>query len=412
MAVLIGTLVFNAVLCFINTKLAPVADTSVMGAEVVLIAIALALSLGRDVAPYLVLGVFLSYAALLMAMRPLYDPKSVRDFLIPITFFLLGRRWSDPRMADRVALIGGLIVLVFGLFEAFALDTYVQYFNIAKYYVARESTPAVQAIQAGANGQYSALFESGFRYDARTILPILGPHRSSSIFLEPVSMGNFGAILYLWSLCRREMKGRWLAMAIGLGAIVLADARFGLYVCALGTLAWAAAPRILSPWLFALPFMIMAGFSIYGLVSPELDWTNDFAGRMLWAARLITSLSDKAVWGLSSEKPFLADSGYAYSLNQIGLVGMAGLWALFVFVPDRNGGTSRFRCCAVTYICLLLVISGSVYSIKTAGLLWFMLGSGDGFRLAARRRSPDREERAGSGSRRWSLTPAAAGAHD
>ena len=378
LAVLIATLTFNAVLCFINTRVADVSDTMVMGAEEILVVTALALGLGRDARPYVVLGVFLSYAALLMALRPLLDPKAVRDFVIPIAFYLLGRRWGDPRMADRVALLGGLIVLVFGVFEATALETYVDYFNIAKYYVARDGAAAVDAAQAGPGTQTSALFVSGFRWDARTILPFLGPHRSSSVFLEPVSMGNFGAILYLWALYRKEMTGRWLTMVIGLGAIVLADARFGLYVCVLGTAAFALAPRILPPWWFSLPFVMMSGFAIYGFTSPEVDWTNDFAGRMLWTARLITSLSDRAIWGLSTEKPFLADSGYAYSLNQIGLIGVFGLWALFIFMPLQNEGAWRFKCCAATYICLLLVISGSVYSIKTAALLWFMLGSSDG----------------------------------
>ncbi len=378
-ATLIATLTFNAVLCFVNTRVAQVSDTVVIGAEEILVVTALALGLGRDAKPYIVLGIFLSYAALLMALRPLLDLKAVRDFVIPIAFYLLGRRWGDPRMADRVALLGGLIVLIFGVFEATALDTYVDFFNIAKYYVARDSAATGVAVQTGSGPQTSALFTSGFRWDARTILPFLGPHRSSSVFLEPVSMGNFGAILYLWSLYRKDMTGRWLTMVIGLGAIVLADARFGLYVCILGTAAFAAAPRILPPWWFSLPFVIMSGFAIYGFTSPEVDWTNDFAGRMLWTARLITSLSDGAVWGLSVEKPFLADSGYAYSLNQIGLVGVFGLWALFIFMPLQSEGAWRFKCCAATYICLLLVISGSVYSIKTAALLWFMLGSSDGF---------------------------------
>ena len=378
LGLLFATLTFNAVLCFINTRVAQISDTTVMGTEVSLVVTALALGLGRDARPYVVLGVFISYAALLMALRPLLDPKAVRDFAIPIAFYLLGRRWGDPRMADRVALLGGLIVLVFGVFEATALDTYVDYFNIAKYYAARDGAATVDAAQAGSGTQTSALFASGFRWDARTILPFLGPHRSSSVFLEPVSMGNFGAILYIWALYRKEMTGRWLTMAIGLGAIILADARFGLYVCVLGTAAFAVAPRILPPWWFSLPFVMMSGFAIYGFTSPEVVWTNDFSGRMLWTARLITSLSDRAVWGLSAEKPFLADSGYAYSLNQIGLIGVFGLWALFIFMPLQNEAAWRFKCCAATYICLLLVISGSVYSIKTAALLWFMLGSSDG----------------------------------
>ena len=380
---LYGALTFNAALCFVNTVAVQVSDTAVMGCEAVLVATALMVALRRNAGVALVLAVFLSYAALLMALRPLLDPKAVRDFLIPVTFYALGRRWSDPRLADRAALVSGLVVLAFGLFEATALDTYVHYFNIAKYYVARGSVVPVDAAQNEFGAQASALFGSGTRPDARTILPFLGPHRTSSVFLEPVSMGNFGAILYLWSLCRPAMARRRLVMALAAAAIVLADARFGLYVCVAGTgaaLLGRHLPRLL--W-FALPFAMMAGFAVYGFTSPAVDWSNDIGGRMLWTARLLTSLSDRAVWGLSAEKPFLSDSGYAYSLNQIGLAGLVGFWALFVFMPERNAAAWRFKCCVATYVCLLLVISDSVYSIKTAALLWFMLGSSDGAPAAA-----------------------------
>ncbi|WP_237477178.1 hypothetical protein [Lichenibacterium dinghuense] len=381
--ILLGALTFNAALCLANTVAVHVTDSGVMGAEVVLILAALALALRRDPAPYLVLAVFLSYAALLMALRPLLDLKAARDFLIPITFYALGRRWSDPRLADRAALASGLVVLAFGLFEATALDTYTRFFNIAQYYVARGSAVPVDAAQSEFGTQASALFTSGIRPDARTILPFLGPHRTSSVFLEPVSMGNFGAILYLWSLCRPGMAHRRLVMALGAAAIVLADARFGLYVCAAGTGTCFIGSRLPRFVWFALPFAMLAGFAVYGFTSTAVDWSNDIGGRMLWTARLLTSLSDGAVWGLSPDKPFLSDSGYAYSLNQIGLVGVAGFWALFVFLPERNPAAWRFRCGVATYVCLLLVISDSVYSIKTGALLWFMLGSSDGAPAAA-----------------------------
>ena len=77
LALLIGALTFNLALCFINTNVVGINDTMVMGCEVVLVATALYLGLGRNAAPYLLLAIFLSYAAMLMAMRPLIDPKAV-----------------------------------------------------------------------------------------------------------------------------------------------------------------------------------------------------------------------------------------------------------------------------------------------------------------------------------------------
>jgi len=233
LALLVGALTFNTALCFLNTNVMAVNDTMVMGSEVVLVATALYLGLGRNAAPYIVLAVFMSYAAMLMAMRPALDPKAVRDFLIPIAFYLLGRSCRDPRLADRAALISGLIVVAFGLFEFLALDVYVKYFNIIKYYVAR-GTVAPSDVKPDTG----ALFASGIRPDARTLLPFLGPHRASSVFLEPISTGNFGAIIYIWCLNRKEMNKRWLTMATGIGAIILSDSRFGANVCIVATIAW------------------------------------------------------------------------------------------------------------------------------------------------------------------------------
>ncbi|SIR07285.1 MULTISPECIES: hypothetical protein [unclassified Bosea (in: a-proteobacteria)] len=370
---LVGALTFNMALCFINTNVFGVNDVMVMGCEVVLVAIALYLGLGRKTGPYVVLAVFLSYAALLMALRPQLDPKAVRDFLIPIAFYLLGRTCNDIRIADRAALICGIIVIIFGIFEFAALDVYVKYFNIIKYYVAR-GTVAPSDVKPDTG----ALFQSGLRPDSRTLLPFLGPHRASSVFLEPISTGNFGAILYIWALARKGMRHRWLTMAAGAFAIILSDSRFGANVCIIATFAWLVAP--LTPrfvWL-AAPFAVMSGLAIYGFVSAEVNWQNNLGGRMLWAARLITSLSPEAVWGLSPEKPFLSDCGYAYSLNQIGLVGVIGFWSLFIFMPERSARAWRLRAAVATYICLLMLVSDSVYSIKTAALLWFMVGSSDG----------------------------------
>lgn len=381
LALLVGALTFNTALCFLNTNVMGVNDTMVMGSEVVLVATALYLGLGRSAAPYVVLAVFISYAAMLMAMRPLLDPKAVRDFLIPIAFYLLGRSCRDPRLADRAALTCGLIVVVFGLFEFLALDVYVKYFNIIKYYVAR-GTVAPSDVKA----ETGALFASGIRPDARTLLPFLGPHRASSVFLEPISTGNFGAIIYIWCLNRKEMSKRWLTMATGIGAIILSDSRFGANVCIVATIAWffaARTPRFV--WL-AAPFFALAGLAIYGFTSAEVNWQNNFGGRLLWTARLITSLSPSAVWGLSPDKPFLSDSGYAYSLNQIGLIGVIGFWSLFIFTPERSPRAWRFKASVAAYICLLMLVSDSVYSIKTAALLWFLMGTSDAAPDAAKAR--------------------------
>src|SRR5262249_28478275 len=112
------------------------------------------------------------------------DVKIVRDLLIPLAFFLLGTQARDTRSADLVvgAIVG--IVLAVALFEYFWLEAFTRLFNVARYYIARGTLEARQIFQS------SDLFISGMRpaglQGGRNLLPFLGDHRVSSIFLEPV----------------------------------------------------------------------------------------------------------------------------------------------------------------------------------------------------------------------------------
>jgi putative polymerase len=396
---ILAALTFNAVLCFINTVLFPVNELLVVAVELLIVSAALVFALDRRPEPYLVLALFLSYAFLIMAMRPMFDPKAVRDFLIPIAFYLLGRRRPSLAVADRTALVSGLIVLAFGLFEYFDIDTFQKYVNVIHYYVARGTVASAQI-----SDQTGTLFPSGFRPDARSLLPFLGAHRVSSVFLEPVSAGNFGAILFLWALHRPAMRGRLVAFVCAVVTIVLADARFGAYTCVAATATALVFYRLPRPLWFMLPFIIMLGLAVYGFESIQVNWENDLSGRLLWTGRLLTSLSFEGMMGISPNKPFLSDSGYAYSLNEIGLVGLVFFWWIFVFSGPRDPVAFRFRACIATYVSLLLIISDSPYTIKTAALLWFMLGSSDGELPATRPRDVTRGAIAGAAGNAQSLT--------
>jgi putative polymerase len=375
-ALILAALAFNAALCFTNTMLFPVNDLMVIGAELLIVAAAMLLAVDRRIEPYLILALFFSYALLIMAMRPMFDAKAVRDFLIPIAFYLLGLRRPSLMVADRAALASGLLVVAFGLFEYLDVDTFGKYFNVIRYYVARGTVASTQV-----SDQTGVLFPSGFRPDARSLLPFLGAHRVSSLFLEPVSAGNFGVILYFWALSRSDMRGRLVVFLCAAVTIVLADARFGAYTCVAVTATAFVFHRLPRPVWFVLPFAIMVALAFYGFESTQVNWENNLPGRLLWTARLLTSLSLDAVMGISPNKPFLSDSGYAYSLNEIGIVGLVFFWGIFIFSGPRDPIAWRLRACIATYLCLLLIISDSPYSIKTAALLWFMLGASDGARV-------------------------------
>jgi putative polymerase len=72
---------------------------------------------------------------------------------------------------------------------------------------------------------------------------------------------------------------------------------------------------------------------------------------------------------------YAGDSGYGYVLVKVGLVGLAAIWALFTYAPVFDEDAWRFKLFIVFYIVFLLTISASLFSIKTAALLWFLYGT-------------------------------------
>ena len=81
------------------------------------------------------------------------------------------------------------IILVFALFEYFYLDAYLKVFSVTEYYVARGTLDALDPSLQWAHG----LMLSGMRppEQGRELLPFLGDHRVSSLFLEPIGLGQF-----------------------------------------------------------------------------------------------------------------------------------------------------------------------------------------------------------------------------
>jgi putative polymerase len=382
-AVTAATVLYNFLLCFVNTNLTGIGPSVVVSAEIAIIGLALGLVWYQSYILYSILVLFAVYFFAIMLARSEFDPKILRDLLIPIAFFFLGKCVGTREAADR--LVSLLICVAFGaaLFEWLTPDVYLHYFDVIGYYVARGTVSGVDAESA-------VVFGTGFfnslRFDSRTLLPFLGDHRVSGIFLEAPSVGNFAAIVFAWILVR-DRHSHWIfavKLAIVGAIVVLADARFGLYFCVFTVLLYIATPYIRPTMLFIAPFLAILGLLTYAITSWNGIWDNTILGRFLYAGHILTTLDPWQVYGVvasnvkigvSFAMNAVTDSGYAYALIKIGLFGMAGIWALFVYAPVPDKDTLFFRNFVAFYYIILLSISASVFTIKTAGLLWFLYGA-------------------------------------
>jgi putative polymerase len=379
-AVVLGAMTFNMALCFVNTKVGGVGNGAIIGCEIVVIGTVLLLSYPViDYGRFLVVATALIYLMALAAYRTAFHGegiqiKPVRDLLIPIAFFFFGMRAADIRLADRLVQVAAGIVVAVGLIEYAFPDRFTDLFNIARFYIDRGS------MTSGQSPLSSNLFISGIRPDVlggRNLLPFLGDHRVSSVFLEPISAGNFGIILFLWALMRSIATRRpfWGTFAAAATMIVLSDSRFGAMFCIVAT-GVALLPVSLGAAVAALiPAVALAAlFVLPGEFEKLHVIGNGFISRLILSGHFIAALDLQNWFGIGTPdfQPF--DSGYAYSFIGFGVVGVAALWAVFWTIDGPGWQFRSFRNLVGAYYGVLLCVSNSPYTIKTASLLWFLLG--------------------------------------
>ena len=378
-ALIFGALSFNFFLCFINTNVTGVLPFHVIAMEVLIVLttfLASVRSIGREQC-ILICATFL-YLLLLMLVRANHsgddeiDPKVFRDFMIPFAFFLLGLRARDLRNTDFIVLILAVAVTSVALFEYFFVDVYLRYFNIIMYYVARGSVATERLEILSTN-----LFESGIRPEGRALFPILGDHRISSIFLEPVSPGNFGLIIFFWAMVRWELEKKLRAalFLMGIFLIVMADNRFGAYLCVLALVLCLLLSRFMYALVMCLPFVAVC--ALLGIAYSFQDFTvdNSFLGRLVLSGSILVAF-DLSTWlGIGESARSAFDSGYGYAISQAGILGFTVLWIVFMTLKSTNNQFIVFRSLAGLYLGMVLCVSYSPFTIKTAALLWFLLGA-------------------------------------
>ncbi len=373
-ALVFGAALFNAVLCLIATRGAHIGLPIIAGTEMALVAGALLLALPQAInqlaMPALLAG---SCVVALYLFAPGLDIKMAVDLAIIAGFVACGRRYGDRASARRMLLWLAGITLVMGLYEMFALDSFEHWFHVYDYYVGKGDLDAAHASDTG-----TLLAENGVRPgdQGRQLMGgLLGLHRAGSIFLEPISAGNFGVICALFAVAVRGTAGARAALAlIGLAIGVLADARFAILSATaiwifLGTPFWRNRLVVALLPAAALVLLMVLG----GLSHHEVD--NSVIGRLTGSGQL---LDDWSIWqwlGLSADRAVSMDTGYSYVIGNLGLPVAAAVWVVGCMVVPRTGETARYFAGATVYVALSLCISASCLSIKTGAALWFVLGA-------------------------------------
>lgn len=369
-----SSLLYQITLCFLNTHVFSINRGIFILVEFLLIGSGYALFLRKMQPGYLIFVVALITNVLFLALfKGYFDPKNIRDFLIPILMLWLGLNYNNKMDIDKFVAYCAFVVLAIGLFELVLSDTYLSIFNVAKYQLSVGlSTEQAHAYRA------DALPVNGLRVGGRNLLSFLGDHRISSVFLETVNMGNFGVILACWGLAKDKSKLKEILFFLGLGfsAALLADARFGVSMILGLTIIRLILPiNMLRLAGYLSPLFVMA-VTVYVYSRGYTEFSDDFKGRLGLTGYNLTHFNFSEYFGVAAENRRFVDSGYGYSLFNSGLVFCIFTWVLFCRLKPKNDTGVAYKSLIAIFISGLLAISGSsVYAMKITSLMWFLMGT-------------------------------------
>ncbi len=379
--VVIAAVLFNAILALVNSNLVALNSTPVIASEILIDGAAIVLifsSWDERKLPWLILALFLSFLGAVFSLgSETFDAKFLRDVLIIPIFVMLGL-CATRLSVVRVLIATQSIVLAVMLFEGAMSIEFGKIFNVASYYV---NTRGFSTSEFWSSTT-SDLFVSATRPGERFLLPFLDIHRLSSIFLEPVSLGNYcviGAMILgaLWDDIRGVAR-LFLIISI-LIILVGCDGRFATSILVI-----VLVTRLATPWLprYANIVYLPAILSLSAFVSIQFNLStegDDFPTRTAGSIKMLSKMSVADIFGMNSQSAYaVMDSGIAYLLYSQSIIGAAVLWmAVAVALPQKDRASVFFAHMTSIYFGLNLLISYSVFSIKTAGLLWFAYGAID-----------------------------------
>ncbi|MBM6593252.1 hypothetical protein [Microvirga pudoricolor] len=374
--ILYAAVLFNFGLAFINANGMAIGRTHVILGELAIVAATFAFCFrywSPLMRPWLgviwMLGVIF---LLLSLLRQAVDPKYIRDVLLIPIFIMLG---IAACRANIVRIMCGLqaIVLAIMIFEAVAPQAFGNVFNIVSYYVNTRDFKQESFWNAGSN-----LFMSALRPGERFLLPGLGIHRLSSVFLEPVSLGNWCIVITLFTAAFwRDLpnKARLFLVVSNLMVLVGSDGRLATVNCLIMAITPLLARLPRYSYFLYLPGIVCSALILVLALGMEHDG-DTFSGRIAYSMNALSSMDLGALLGYDMRLIGKgADSGIVYFILTQSILGVAAIWAaLCFFQPATSHRAVALMHGICFYLALNLMVSFSLFSIKTAAPLWFLYG--------------------------------------
>lgn len=374
--IVIFSVIYNAILAALAARDVYVGYATVASVEIALIFLCFSLCLSTglsftDVKPISLVW-FVALLALLLSIKfETFFVASIRNFLIIAAFCMLGQR-MDERHVRLAFFATSLVALAVLIWEISFLESYARFFSPAHYYELTRGTPSSEYDSSG-------LSVGTVTFEGRFSFGIFSGRRTSSIFLEQVGINAYAIVCMaflnaLWS--RLSFKERALQI-ITIALIVTSNnARMASLMCLFMPMGYFIFPLLSRFWIIPIPFLIISGIFLLSPMLLEAEY-DDLLGRLAVTYRLLNVVQ---VSDLLFGNPLLVsrayDTGYGYVIASVGFFGGMAFLSYLISYPRFNNFEQRRGSWSVAiYILLWLTVGGTgVFSIKTASLMWMLVG--------------------------------------
>jgi hypothetical protein len=367
---------YNALLAFVNGNIITINSSVVAATEIFLLGsigfIVFNSRIQRGDRPFIALLaiVFFSFVLSSLATHIIFV-DAIRNMLIVAMCGMLGSRMS---FASVQAVVFAISLVVFGflLIELISLPTYVSILEPAQYFA---STRGIENPEFNETG----LFGNALGFENRFSLGILSGPRTSSIFLEQVSLANFCNVLAIYTsvFWRYISKPRRL-FYVGMILLVLAsnNSRTASTLAMISILAYlfnGIIPRYSGFIIVALS--LFAAVCVYGFTQDT--HSDNLIGRIHVGVYGIDQITFADLWGYGiNNLNKLWDSGWGYLISSSTLfTALYFVLLVILIIPQHHRIAIQFSFLMNLYVFFNLIIGGnSIFSIKSAAMLWFIAG--------------------------------------
>lgn len=369
-------LAYNAILAFINAHIFAVNVSMVVVFEISVLGAALLVWWKRGIKTtdrnvlYFV-GSFLIISLVIGMLNQRVYLDAFRNILIVGVYIGLGKS-ANVATIKAAFLACTLLVLGVLILELSDVSSYAALLKPANYYI---NTRGFKELSYDDSG----IFKNALGFEGRFSYGIFTGPRTSSIFLEQVSLANYAAalcilLLSLWP--QIGIKVKMLHILTILLVVLSNNTRTTSILLVLSVFGYYLYPRIprYSNVLLA-PIIIALGIFIYTLYPYARG--DDFIGRTSFTGYVLTHMGMPEYFGTSIDNlKMLADNGYPYLIYSSTIFGMVLFW-LFVslVVPQITPAQKRCANSLALYMFINLLVSGTAtFSIKVGAPLWLLVG--------------------------------------